>query len=79
MGCRLQAISEDKAVKRKKQQAEYDRVSEIHRGRVESSSVDATDAATVHSCCVHVKHCPDPRQHSLRSCSNAALAPGVLI
>lgn len=43
----MQAISEEKATKRREQQAEYDRVSEIHRGRLESSSVDATDAATV--------------------------------
>ncbi len=41
-------------MKRREQQAEYDRVSEIHRGRLESSSVDATDAATVHLRCVHV-------------------------
>ena len=38
---------EDMAMKRREQQAEHDRVSEIHRGRLESSSVDATDAATV--------------------------------
>ena len=43
----LQDKIEDMAAKRKEQQAEYDRVSEIHRGRLESSSVDATDAATV--------------------------------
>ena len=46
--CHPQASIEDKAKKRREQQAEYDRVSEIHRGRLESSSVDATDAATVH-------------------------------
>lgn len=34
-------------MKRREQQAEYDRVSEIHKGRLESSSVDATDANTV--------------------------------
>ena len=42
-----QEEGEDKAMKRREQQAEYDRVSEIHKGRVESSSSDATDANTV--------------------------------
>lgn len=44
----MQDSIEDKAMKRREQQAEHDRVSEIYRGRLESSSGDATDAATVH-------------------------------
>ena len=43
----LQAEVEDKAMKRREQQAEYDRVSEIHRGRLEASAADNIDADTV--------------------------------
>lgn len=41
---------EDMAMKRKEKQAEYDRVSEIHKARLESSYVDSTDAKTVSTC-----------------------------
>ena len=34
-------------MKRREQQAEYDRLSEIHRGRLEGSDADATDADMV--------------------------------
>ena len=34
-------------MKRREQQAEYDRVSEIHRGRLEASAADTADADTV--------------------------------
>lgn len=45
-----QEEGEDKAMKRREQQADYDRVSEIHKGRLESLSADATDANTVCLC-----------------------------
>ena len=43
----LQAEVEDKAMKRREQQAEYDRVSEIHRGRLDASAADTADDDTV--------------------------------
>ena len=43
----LQAEVEDKAMKRREQQAEYDRMSEINRGRLEASDADTTDAGMV--------------------------------
>ena len=43
----VQAEVEDKAMKRREQQAEYDRVSEIHRGRLDASAADIADDKTV--------------------------------
>ena len=42
-----QAEVEDKAMKRREQQAEYDRVSEIHRGRLDASAAETADDDTV--------------------------------
>jgi len=59
-------------MKRREQQAEYDRVSEIHKGRLESTSSDATDANTVRL------YPPVLCYYSLsRGCPEQALSLGV--
>ena len=60
--CVKQEEVEDMAMKRREKQAEYDRVSEIHKARLESSYADSTDANTV----------------STRSCSAACSAQVTL-
>lgn len=48
----VQADVEEKAMKRREQQAEYDRVHEIYQDRLESLAMDAQDPQTVW----HISH-----------------------
>ena len=72
------------AMKRREKQAEYDRVSEIHKARLESSYADSTDANTVstrfcsaassaRSPCAHISD-----EHTLSAWKQATLSLSVM-